>query len=271
MIVHHPHETSYTVIQNATLCDSRLSWKARGLLAFLLSKPDGWTVIVTALVREAPDGKRAVMAGLDELEQAGYLQRLGPTRGAAGRFDGSESAVYEQPLGGWPEKSPGRTVGAKTAGGQTAGGPRATIKDSIQQLLIQESTDDKKTRAELSFDACWESYPRKQDRKEALRAFTARLHEGVPLADLHTAVENYAESVRQNHTERQFVMLGKTFFGPNERWETYLSGPILSGAKTAPSRTAAMRERLKELHEQERDQRGADLHDRPVAELPPAE
>lgn len=70
--------TNFTVLDNNTIQDRRLSWAGRGMLAFLLSKPDGWEVREANLVNEseAPrQGLEAVRAILEHLEEAGYLRR----------------------------------------------------------------------------------------------------------------------------------------------------------------------------------------------------
>ena len=56
--------------------DSRLSYKAKGILAYLLSKPDNWKVIVGNLVNYSADGKASVYAGLKELKECGYYEKV---------------------------------------------------------------------------------------------------------------------------------------------------------------------------------------------------
>lgn len=68
-------DQSYTVLANEMLRDQRLSWKARGLLAYVLSMHDDWRATSTHLARMAPDGMHSVRAALTELEAAGYLVR----------------------------------------------------------------------------------------------------------------------------------------------------------------------------------------------------
>lgn len=64
----------YTVISNEAAQDSRLSYKAKGILLYLFSKPDGWEVRIDDLVEQGPDGKGAIKTGMRELKEAGYAK-----------------------------------------------------------------------------------------------------------------------------------------------------------------------------------------------------
>lgn len=64
--------------------DTRLSFKAKGILAYLLSKPDNWKVIVGNFVNYAADGKAFVYAGLKGLKECRYYQKV-PVRDEKGR------------------------------------------------------------------------------------------------------------------------------------------------------------------------------------------
>lgn len=66
---------NYSVIANQALRDERLSFRARGIFAFLMSQPDNWSVRSDALSHNAKEGRDAIRAALNELEECGYLQR----------------------------------------------------------------------------------------------------------------------------------------------------------------------------------------------------
>ncbi|MCB2308874.1 helix-turn-helix domain-containing protein [Clostridium estertheticum] len=63
----------YSVISNVGLNDANLSFKAKGILAYLLSKPDDWTCQVQDLSKNSTDGRDSVYNGLKELRASGYL------------------------------------------------------------------------------------------------------------------------------------------------------------------------------------------------------
>ena len=67
----------FAIISNQAIEDARLTFKARGLLAYLLSRPVGWTTSAERLAATASDrdGKDAIKTALRELEQHGYLVR----------------------------------------------------------------------------------------------------------------------------------------------------------------------------------------------------
>lgn len=65
----------FTQVANAVLNDAKLSFKAKGLFAYLYSKPDGWDFESGRIAEQSTDGRDSVRAGLVELEQQGYLKR----------------------------------------------------------------------------------------------------------------------------------------------------------------------------------------------------
>lgn len=71
----HGHEDPFARVRKSLLNDTSISWKAKGLLSYLLGKPDNWQLQEADLVNRGSDGRDAVRAGLAELEKAGYLRK----------------------------------------------------------------------------------------------------------------------------------------------------------------------------------------------------
>ncbi len=89
----------FAMIANAALEDDRLTWRARGVLAYLLSRPEGWSTSAERLAGQSPKGKEgrdAMRAVLAELEAAGYLLRE-KVQDARGRWS-TGMVVYDSPM-----------------------------------------------------------------------------------------------------------------------------------------------------------------------------
>lgn len=141
----------YTIISNGALRDERLTWKARGLLAYLLSMDTGWITSIRRLADVAPDGKSAVETALAELEAFGYLERR-QTRDAddkPGTFSGTEYHVGDEST---VTRSSGHgeiegTVTRFSGTGSAGPGESATKKTSPKKNPTQEDSSSGALRA----------------------------------------------------------------------------------------------------------------------------
>ncbi|MCD9070629.1 DNA replication protein DnaD [Staphylococcus chromogenes] len=87
---------NFVTVHKDFIHDSNISWKAKGILLYLLSRPDDWQIYETELVKHSVDGLSGLKSGIKELEEKGYIQR-NRKRDAKGRLKEYEYAVYEQP------------------------------------------------------------------------------------------------------------------------------------------------------------------------------
>src|SRR5215471_12048563 len=62
------------MVDNAMIRDKRLSWKAKGILTYLLGRQEGWRVQVSDIMERATDGETAVRGGLQGLRTFGYAK-----------------------------------------------------------------------------------------------------------------------------------------------------------------------------------------------------
>jgi len=95
--VNHDKNNPYVMVNTIPILNVCLSWKAKGILTYLMSRPDGWEVSVSDLVKRSMDGKAAVRAGLKELRDAGHMRYT--TSRNEGRITGWNIEVYELPQG----------------------------------------------------------------------------------------------------------------------------------------------------------------------------
>jgi len=87
----------YVMLDKRIFSDINLSWKSKGILSYLLSKPDNWRVMIVDLVKQSSDGEKAVYSGLAELIKVGYIVR-NAIRDDKGKFLYHEYQVFEQPI-----------------------------------------------------------------------------------------------------------------------------------------------------------------------------
>lgn len=66
-------DENFTIIRNDVLQDKNLSWKAKGIFVYLWSQKDDWTYYQSEVVKHAKGGRDSLSAGLDELQEFGYL------------------------------------------------------------------------------------------------------------------------------------------------------------------------------------------------------
>jgi hypothetical protein len=130
----------FSIIRNDTVRDARLSFGARGVLTYLLTKPDDWEVRSQDLVQQSPHGEDAILRMLKELETCGYLSRW-RERNKHGRYEW-RTVVYENPADN-PNFKPNRDF----PGGVSPGGENPGAKEELSHEK-QESGQWKQFQSE---------------------------------------------------------------------------------------------------------------------------
>lgn len=159
--------------------DARLSWAARGLLIFLLVKPDHWRISVEHLRKQTedariPTGRDGIYALLTELQRAGYVS-CSQARTPDGRLAEREYRVSESPKGA---KSP--LPAEPYAAGPYPAEPtldktkRAGKTDIQKRALVHPADARQLALIESRFEEFWRRYPVKKGRKMAESRWKAR-------------------------------------------------------------------------------------------------
>ena len=96
-IIRSKREVNFTVIDNCVFERNKLSFAAMGMLGYLLSKPDNWSVSATELAKVTAgtakkSGRDAVYSLLDELIAAGFVIRSKKSNGKM------EYTVFDKPV-----------------------------------------------------------------------------------------------------------------------------------------------------------------------------
>ncbi|GAI91055.1 unnamed protein product, partial [marine sediment metagenome] len=87
----------YFVMNNSGVNDPRLSLKAKGLLAYLMSKPDCWYINYNDIIKHSSNGIKSIRSAISELLSFGYMERA-QLRNYNGEYGFYDFIVYEKPL-----------------------------------------------------------------------------------------------------------------------------------------------------------------------------
>lgn len=98
----HGVGNDYFLMLRASAQDDRLSYEARGVLVYLLSKADNWEAQVNDLQRNGC-GRDKVYKIINELADAGYITKRERTQKADGTWQWTPYIVYESPQ---PDQKP---------------------------------------------------------------------------------------------------------------------------------------------------------------------
>jgi len=136
-------DSNFYILDKKISEDKKLSWGARGLLVFLLGKPDNWQVSTQNLINETsgsgkPTARDGVRSLVNELIEAGYIKRH-QIKGESGKIEGVNYLVSEVAK---PETPKPETANPATAKPATANPPliRTETPTSNETPSITEKT-----------------------------------------------------------------------------------------------------------------------------------
>ncbi|HFJ5095457.1 TPA: conserved phage C-terminal domain-containing protein [Staphylococcus aureus] len=151
---------NFVTVHKDFIHDSNISWKAKGILLYLLSRPDNWQIYETELEQHSTDGLSGLKSGIKELEEIGYIQRS-RKRDKSGRLNGYEYLVYEQPHH-IRFSNNGKTVNGKTNNGKTVNGKSHTTNNNSTNNDLTNNNNTNNEGSILSGNPTVSSIPYKE-------------------------------------------------------------------------------------------------------------
>jgi hypothetical protein len=136
-IVRVKKDERYFVASNVPFNDTRLSWEARGVMGYLLSKPDQWHVRMTDLVNQGPAGIKVIRRVLAELRKYGYMSRE-CIKDDQGHFSWV-TTLYESPELNRPYSPNGNTVTEAPSELDIVSTESSTENTAKVQKIVQEA------------------------------------------------------------------------------------------------------------------------------------
>ena len=127
-------DNPFVQIDKNILNNEKLSWRAKGLLAYLLSLPPDWKVYLEEVSEHAHDGVTSTMSAFKELKIAGYVKKIA-TKDEKGRIVSWETVVSEVPnLNGEATMWDGPDVGNPQCGETAPTNIDNTNKDQLTNI-----------------------------------------------------------------------------------------------------------------------------------------
>ncbi|HEC2186866.1 TPA: phage protein [Staphylococcus delphini] len=228
---------NFVTVHKDFIHDSNISWKAKGILLYLLSRPDDWQIYETELEQHSTDGLSGLKSGIKELEEIGYIQR-NRKRDESGRLNGYEYLVYEQPHH-IRFSNVGKTVNGKTNNGKTVNGKSHTTNNNSTNNDLTNNNSTNNDSNILSGDPTAYPYREvinylnkqtgkqyKSTTKKNQTVIRARTDEAFTLDDFKKVIDNKVSEWKGTDMEK--YLRPETLFGT--KFEGYLNQkPKLSG------------------------------------------
>lgn len=258
-------ESNFYLLDKRLSEDGRLSWAARGLLIFLLGKPDNWKVSIEHLRKQTctariRTGRGGIYSLLAELQVAGYVTPR-RDRDQAGRLGEVDYIVSETPHQPDPKvvlPQPADPEMAAPHPAQPDMAPPRMAKTTLVRTEVATKTENTNHReqervqppaAPCRFAEFWATYPNKKGKQEAEKAWRrmnldSRCHELIAHVRMMAATDD--------GWQRGYIPMGSTYI-TQARWEDEPAGPSIERtALSAVERVETNIRRNRALREAER-------------------
>ena len=213
---------NYTTIHNEFLKRKDLSWKAKGIMTYLLSLPDDWVVNLDEIKRNATDGESSFRSGWKELVSAGYVSRQPVRDEKTKKIDYWETVIKESISKDKSHNVENHNVGIHQVGNHKVDNREllstkelSTNKQSTNIQKEHQPSDDGQSTSDR-FEVLWKEYPKKQGKKKALTYYKRSIKNGVTDEVIMQGIEDYKKYLDVNKSWLK-PMDGSRWFN-EERW-----------------------------------------------------
>lgn len=152
----------YSIVHNGFINNKNLSFKAKGLLLYFLSKPDKWEFYIKEIAKNSKDGVESINSGIKELEDNGYIHK-NFKRNKKGKLSGGyDFTVYEEPQPKQENAEPVKNLSSNL--------PIRENPALINTELIS-NTDNKKEKRKTEFDELINHYTENEKLRDTIYEF----------------------------------------------------------------------------------------------------
>lgn len=234
--------SGFTMVPNALIRCPTISLKAKGLYCLLFAKPDNWTYVEEALIKESADGRDGFRAGIAELVKSGWLSKK-QVQDENGKFSHTD----------WHLSVDGKSGDGLAVDGKAVAGKSDTNNTDGNNTDLSKTVSPKAPKgaeAVEGFDEFWKAYPRKVGKPNALTMWKRKKPD---LTTVLAGLKRWKASDQWTKNDGQFIPHPTTWLN-REGWND-----AIAGEKVAPSademRAAQARIDAKRRENDERDRR----------------
>lgn len=185
---------NYSIIHNEILRRNDISWKAKGIMCYVLSLPDDWVIYLEELIEHATDKKASFRSGWTELTEKGYVRRF-PVRNESGKIIEWRTEIRENV-------------------DLTTSSPLTDFQEVENQEVENQEVENRKLLSTYSFtndlqipstelyinsfEKFWERYPKKTQKKKAKEQFKKKITNQNLLDQFENGFSNYLAYISLN-------------------------------------------------------------------------
>ncbi|QQV52257.1 helix-turn-helix domain-containing protein [Staphylococcus sp. 11-B-312] len=194
---------NYFIASKYYVEDENISWKAKGIMSYLFSKPDDWQIYQTQLEKVSKDGKASVRSTINELINNGYMTRQS-RRKTNGDFDGYDYTLHEYPINNGVRKMEDAKM--EIAKMEIAKSDTTNNNSTNNDLTNNDINTSATKVTQEQFDQWWNLYDKKLDKKKAFSLFKSALKK-YEFETIMNGTKNYLKTI----TDKQYQKYPKTF------------------------------------------------------------
>lgn len=210
----------FTQVANSVLLDTNLSLKAKGLFAYLYSKPIGWDFSHLRMAEELKESKNTILSIIQELEQAGYLLRKRQSNGRV-----VYQLSFEPHTKNWEEGEKASTQ--KCHSGKIGDISNKYNNNNIisNNNNISDSNNINKiiNTEKVPFDSFWSIYPKKRGSKKLAESKWNKLPKQVQENIIKNVTARKEKDVQWLKDNGQFIPHPSTFLNQDRYLEEWTS------------------------------------------------
>lgn len=216
-VIQKSRKQNFTTVPNELLNCMNVTLSAKGLYAFMFSKPDGWNFTIRSMTKQLKEGAAAISSSLDCLKEYGWLAYQKHRDGTGTYFLNWEPFEHIRAVN---QNTENQNQIEPKLGNPNMGIPNMGKPKRISNTDLFNKKDTRNiVSIEDSFEIFYQAGMRKLNKKAALKAFAKQVKERKVCP---TEFANMlADDVRKRVAAQQmgFDAMHPTTYLNNERWE----------------------------------------------------